>query len=351
MKDTHADANFPRTAEGRVYHLGVRTGEVANRIITVGPPSRARSLATLLSVEPPPFVLESERGFLTITGLYDGIPISIVAAGMGASNVDFFVREARECITGDMVIVRLGSCGGLLESLPVGSIVVPRASVSVTRNCDFDFADQQASDQDAYRVSKPVLADAQLHDAILSTLMTSQSTRPNTQVRGDVVNASADSFYSSQGRQTSFPDHNSGLLDNLLRQVDGLASLEMETFHIFHLAASWSRNSSSCPEAPSPVEAAGSLVPPVHHLPVAPSVTAAHRKSTHTEHRHATDSQIRAASVQMIFAARLSQDFITPDHVGEMESWTGKAVLQALTKFDIEPLKLHPEEGSVWELK
>jgi hypothetical protein len=42
--------------------------------------------------------------------------------------------------------------------------------------------------------------------------------------------------------------------------------------------------------------------------------------------------------VQMIFAARLSRDFITPDHVREMENWTGKAVLQALTKFDIEPL-------------
>jgi uridine phosphorylase len=53
-------------------------------------------------------------------------------------------------------LVSLGSCGGLLESLPVGSIVVPRASVSVTRNYDFDFADPQASDQDAYRVSKLV---------------------------------------------------------------------------------------------------------------------------------------------------------------------------------------------------
>lgn len=106
--------------------------------------------------------------------MYSGVPISIVAIGMGAPNADFFVREARECIIGDMVIVRyvvydlqvkthnasssgsLGSCGGLLEALPVGSIVVPRESVSVTRNYDYDFTDTQASDQAAYRVSKPV---------------------------------------------------------------------------------------------------------------------------------------------------------------------------------------------------
>ena len=118
-------SDFPRTAQGRTYHLGVRTGEVANRIvryfpalpslslrcviltkITVGSPCRARSIATLLSAHPPPFVLESDRGFLTTTGLYEGVPVSIVSVGMGSANMDFFVREARECITGDMVIVR-----------------------------------------------------------------------------------------------------------------------------------------------------------------------------------------------------------------------------------------------------
>jgi len=33
MKDTLTDANFPRTADQRVYHLGLRPGEVANRIV------------------------------------------------------------------------------------------------------------------------------------------------------------------------------------------------------------------------------------------------------------------------------------------------------------------------------
>lgn len=27
-------ADFPKTADGRVYHLGVRAGEVANRIVS-----------------------------------------------------------------------------------------------------------------------------------------------------------------------------------------------------------------------------------------------------------------------------------------------------------------------------
>jgi uridine phosphorylase len=41
-----------------------------------------------------------------IVGRYHGVPVSVIAIGMGGPNMDFFVREARECLTGDMIIVR-----------------------------------------------------------------------------------------------------------------------------------------------------------------------------------------------------------------------------------------------------
>lgn len=74
--------------------------------ITVGAPSRARTIAEFLDKSPQPFELFSERGFLTITGRYSGVPISIVSIGMGTPNMDFFIRETRECLQGDMVVVR-----------------------------------------------------------------------------------------------------------------------------------------------------------------------------------------------------------------------------------------------------
>lgn len=39
-------------------------------------------------------------------GRYNGVPVSAIAIGMGGPNMDFFVREARECLDGEMVIVR-----------------------------------------------------------------------------------------------------------------------------------------------------------------------------------------------------------------------------------------------------
>ena len=61
---------------------------------------------TLLDASPKPFRLSTERGFLTITGRYKGVPLSIVSIGMGNANMDFFVREVRESVGGDMVVVR-----------------------------------------------------------------------------------------------------------------------------------------------------------------------------------------------------------------------------------------------------
>ena len=131
-------------------------------------------LASLLDHSPKPFELYSERGFLTMTGRYHGTPVPIISIGMGYPNMDFFVREVRECLLGDMAVVRsysefllcqlifqalnlhdrLGSCGALTD-IPVGSAVIPKASISVTRNVDFDFVHGESKEA-PYRISQPV---------------------------------------------------------------------------------------------------------------------------------------------------------------------------------------------------
>jgi len=71
QKSNIRDANFPVDAEGRTYHLGTRRGEVANRILSVGSEKRALMLAEYLQPPAPGrglFMLESSRGFLTVTG-------------------------------------------------------------------------------------------------------------------------------------------------------------------------------------------------------------------------------------------------------------------------------------------
>lgn len=124
MKDKISNANFPMDAQGAVYHVGVKAGEVANRIVTCGDHIRLRRFAAFLDPSPRPFELVSARGFTTITGRYKGVPLSLIAIGMGVSSIDFMVREVRAVVSGDLAIIRFGSCGSLSSDLPVGSIGV-----------------------------------------------------------------------------------------------------------------------------------------------------------------------------------------------------------------------------------
>ncbi|KAJ3740195.1 purine and uridine phosphorylase [Lentinula detonsa] len=356
MKDKLTDANFPRTADNRVYHLGLRPGEIANRIVTVGSPSRALTIATHFDEEPKKFRLVSERGFQTITGRYKGVPVSVISIGMGAPNMDFFVREARESIAGDMVIVRLGSCGSLnYTSAPVGTVVVPKACVSITRNVDFDFASSSDEhiEEKAYRISRPVSDDLQLHQLIVSSLENARAPGDQSKIVGDLVNASADSFYSSQGRLTSFPDHNAHLVEELLQQIDNLGTLEMETHHLYHLAKCWNNRPNQAFTNPN-LDHTG---PPLTTGPVRP-VTLASSTSGVTPDNAAIpaaiiDSKIHVSAAQIVFAARTSadRDFITPERVQAIEEWGGKGVLEALIAYHVPSERLHPEKGSAWSMQ
>ncbi len=62
--------------------LSLSLSLVANKVITVGTTSRAEIIASFFDESPPPLRVNSSRGFLTITGYYQGERISVVAIGM-----------------------------------------------------------------------------------------------------------------------------------------------------------------------------------------------------------------------------------------------------------------------------
>jgi hypothetical protein len=52
------------------------------RIVVCGTQSRAKTIASHFDVEPKPVSITSSRGFTTITGCYNGVPVSAVSIGM-----------------------------------------------------------------------------------------------------------------------------------------------------------------------------------------------------------------------------------------------------------------------------
>ena len=54
-----------------------------------------------------------------------------------------------------IIYARFGSCGAVVD-VPVGAVAVPRASVAVTRNVDYDFVNARGFGKPPYFISKPV---------------------------------------------------------------------------------------------------------------------------------------------------------------------------------------------------
>lgn len=282
------NANFPMDQDKRTYHVGTKRGEVANRILSVGDVTRAALCASFM--EPPPGMSEvysykSKRGFVTHTGLFDGVPISVVSTGMGYPNMDFVVRECRAVTDGELAFVRVGTCGAI-QAPPgkLGSVVVAsKGSVLVRRNPDA-YDDPTVG---KYFVSKPALPDAKL-SALLESEMRSALNGDESEVVS-AMNASADSFYSSQGRTgDDFDDANENLLDEIiLKRQPEVVSLEMETFHLLDLA------------------------------------------------RNSRELSVHAASCAIVLAERRSNDFLPADRIEFMERTCCRAALSTLAKASV----------------
>ncbi|KAG9304512.1 hypothetical protein G9A89_020076 [Geosiphon pyriformis] len=308
------NVNFPQTVDGRVYHVGVKPGEVANRIITVGDPARAKLLAKSLDNDTPLFTYESQRGFLTITGRYRGTPISIIAIGMGLGMMDFFVREVRAVVDGPLAIIRYGSCGSFGSS--AGNIVIPHGNFAITRNYDYFADDNEDTNSKPYNISKVFNGDPEIY-ALLKDEFSNFLDSKTEILTG--LNSTSDSFYSSQGRQDiNFRDDNQNLIEYISSVYPETQSLEMETFALYHLA----KTSTSSPIKDSTISQ--SKLSPV-------------------------STSIKAGAALMIFIDRKNEKFISPERINFLENVAGKAILNALVRVKLD--QVHDAVGSVWEQK
>jgi uridine phosphorylase len=82
FRAAESSADLPTDAEGRVMHLQVHRGQIANRILSVGDAGRAERLAKALFDSSKFAVHTSSRGFAVYTGMHKDVPVSIIATGM-----------------------------------------------------------------------------------------------------------------------------------------------------------------------------------------------------------------------------------------------------------------------------
>lgn len=115
---------IPKNARGRFYHLDCAPGELAPFILTCGDPDRAQTIARRLTRVD---MRRKNREFLTYTGIYQDIPVSVMATGIGAPASAIAIVEAANCVN-PVTFIRLGTCGALQADIAVGDLVITESA-------------------------------------------------------------------------------------------------------------------------------------------------------------------------------------------------------------------------------
>jgi purine-nucleoside phosphorylase len=191
-------------------HIGASSGDIAPVVLMPGDPLRAKWIAETFLDDPRCYT--EVRGMLGFTGTWHGTPVSVQGSGMGQPSLAIYAQELfREYDVRS--IVRVGSCGALVESLAVRDIVI---------------ASGACTDSSMNRVTFDGLDYAPVADFGLLRAAVEAAEHRGTDVRVGLV-FSSDSFYASRPELTR-------------RMVGyGVLAIEMEASALYTIAAKHGR--------------------------------------------------------------------------------------------------------------
>jgi uridine phosphorylase len=248
------------TSDGKIYHLDLAPGDIADTVITVGDPERvARISSHFDSIE----LRTAKREFVTHTGHIGGKRITVLSTGIGPDNMDIAINELDALANYDFAlrvpkaqhralnIIRLGTSGSLQEDIAPGQVVLSRFGLGFDNLMHF------------YQTS-PTLREAQLFDDFqeflsfhfeLPTLpyMFEGSAHLAERLGAgleQVITITSPGFYGPQGRQLRAPIRIGADQLDQLRHFRFLqyriANFEMETSALFGLSRMLGHHAISC---------------------------------------------------------------------------------------------------------
>ncbi len=101
-------------------HIRIKPSDLAEKVIVVGDPARARFIAERFLEEAK--LVNEARCFHIYTGYYGGERVSVAVHGIGAASAAIVFEELR--MLGAKVMIRLGTAGGLRPELKIGDAVI-----------------------------------------------------------------------------------------------------------------------------------------------------------------------------------------------------------------------------------
>lgn len=201
--------------EGRQYHIDLAPGEVGPWVLLVGDPGRVAAVTrhlTDIRVE------RQNREYVSATGTYNGLEVTVLGTGIGCDNTEIAVMELLNCRR-EMTLIRVGSCGALQPEIGIGELVISTGAVRL-ESTSLGFVDP----------GYPAVAH---HEVVLGLVSAAAAENLPHHVG---LTASASGFYGWQGRKDQvIAPRDPELPDRLAKWR--VANFEMETSTLFTMAS------------------------------------------------------------------------------------------------------------------
>jgi len=243
---------------GKIYHLGVGPGDLAETIILVGDQKRVDLVGEYF--DEVTFKVQN-REFCSITGTYKGKPISCVSTGIGCDNVDIVLTEIDAVFNIDLEkrqekevktaidFIRIGTCGALQEDIKPGSHVISKYAIGIDGLANFYQMNYTADEEGAM---KSFVETTQWGERLNRPYIKRSSDRLRNLLKEGMeegITTTANGFYGPQGRAIRIPLSAPDFKENLRTFTwDGAraTNLEMETSAIYALSDALGHEAVTC---------------------------------------------------------------------------------------------------------
>ena len=113
-------------------HIKAKKGEIAKKILMPGDPLRAKFIAENYLADA--VCVNDTRNMFGFTGIYKGMPVTVMGSGMGVSSIGIYSYELYNFYDAD-TIIRIGTAGALVPEVQPRDIIIAQGACHDT-NCD-----------------------------------------------------------------------------------------------------------------------------------------------------------------------------------------------------------------------
>lgn len=236
-------------SKNQVYHLGLYSNEISDKIILVGDQDRVELVTSFFdSVEHK----SQHREFVCHTGFYKGKRITVLSTGIGTDNIDIVATELDilaninletkelNVVHKSLEIIRIGTCGILQSSIPIHQYILSELALgldNVAHFYDIDYSENEKNLLNEIKNKCPIPKKIEPYLISANLSLTAKLEGEKTH-KGITLTASG--FYGPQGRAIRLPLKNTWRenIENSSFQGIPVVNFEMESSALFALGRS-----------------------------------------------------------------------------------------------------------------